>query len=237
MRRLAALAGLVALAGCGAASSGSGGLTVAAASSLSGALTRCGGGAKLEFGGSDQLAAQIRQGVDVDVFAAANMKLPRALAAEGKAAEPVPFATNRLVLAVPRGSPIGSIDQLGSASLVVGAASVPVGAYTRTVLSRMPAARRRAIERSIRSEEPDVKSIVGKLVTGAADAGFVYASDVLAADGKLKAIALPPALQPTVVYGISIVRDGARARAFVDGVLHGACAGALRQAGFGPPPT
>ena len=233
MRRLALVA-LVALAGCGGGGKSS--LTVGAASSLTGALTECGGDAKLEFGGSDQIAAQIRQGVGIDVFAAANMKLPEELAAAGKARRPVAFATNRLVLAVPRDSPIGSVDQLADARLVVGAASVPVGAYTRQVLARLPAPRRAAIDRQIRSEEPDVKSIVGKLVTGAADAGFVYATDVDAANGKLKAIALPDALQPTVVYGISIVHDSDRARAFVDGALHGNCAGALRKAGFGPPP-
>jgi len=233
LRALAALAGLALLAGCG--SGGTSALTIAAASSLTGAFTECGGDARLEFGGSDDLAAQIRQGVGIDVFAAANMKLPQALAAAGKAGKPVPFATNRLVLAVPLDSRIGSIDQLADAKLVVGAASVPVGDYTRQVLARLPAARRRAIEGAIRSEEPDVKSIVGKLVTGAADAGFVYASDVVASR-KLKSIALPAKLQPTVVYGISIVHDSAKARAFVASVLHGNCAGSLRKAGFGPPP-
>jgi len=235
VRRWAALAALVALAGCGGGGS-SEQLKVAAASSLTAALTECGGDAQLEFGGSDELAAQIRQGVGIDVFAAANMDLPKRLAAEGKAQPPVPFATNKLVIAVPLDSQIGSIDQLGNASLVVGAASVPVGSYTQQVLARLPAPRRAAIEKSIRSEEPDVKSIVGKLVTGAADAGFVYASDVVASR-KLKAIALPAALEPTVVYGISIVHDSDRSKAFVDSVLHGTCAGALRKAGFGPPPS
>jgi molybdate transport system substrate-binding protein len=223
----------VGLAGCGGADDDR--LTVAGASSLSAALTQCAGDAQLEFGGSDDLAAQIRQGVAIDVFAAANMALPEALAAEGEAQPPVPFATNRLVLAVPRDSTIASLDDLRGATIVVGTESVPVGAYTRQVLDRMPPAQRAAIEAGIRSEEPDVKSIVGKLTTGAADAGFVYASDVVASD-ELQAIALPPRLQPTVVYGISVVRESDRATAYVDGVLHGACAGALRKAGFGPPP-
>ena len=45
----------------------------------------------------------------------------------------------------------------------------------------------------MRSNEPDVKGIVGKLTQGAADAGFVYVTDVNATNGKLKAITLPPA--------------------------------------------
>ena len=60
---------------------------------------------RLQFAGSDELAAQIRQGVPVDVFAAANTKLPDALAAEGKLEEPVEFASNQLVLAVPADGP------------------------------------------------------------------------------------------------------------------------------------
>ena len=236
MRMAALLAAVsVALAACGGGSEDHK-LTVAAASSLTGALTACGGSAQLEFGGSDDLAAQIRQGVKIDVFAAANMQLPQALADEGKARAPVAFATNRLVVAVPVDSRIASLDDLPNTKLVVGADSVPVGSYTREVLARLPVSQRRAIERSIRSEEPDVKSIVGKLITGAADAGFVYATDVVAAAGKLRAIALPAALQPTVIYGVSVVRRGADADAFVDGLLRGACAGELRKAGFGPPP-
>lgn len=234
MRCAAALVAALLLAGCGG--SGGGGVRVAAASSLTDPLTACAGDARVEFGGSDDLAAQIRQGVDIDVFAAATMDLPRALAREGRAQAPVPFATNRLVVAVRRDSRIASLGDLGGATtIVVGAGSVPVGAYTRQVLSRLQPARRAAIERGIRSEEPDVKSIVGKVATGAADAGFVYATDVTASR-DLRAIRLPDAVQPTVVYGISVVRRGAAARAYVGSVLHGACAGALRRAGFGPPP-
>jgi molybdate transport system substrate-binding protein len=233
MRKTAFLVALVALAGCGGGSDDR--LTVAGASSLTAALTECGGNTQLEFGGSDDLAQQIRQGVAIDVFAAANMDLPQALADEGKAQAPVPFATNRLVLAVPRDSGIATLRDLRGSSLIVGSASVPIGAYTREVIGRLPATLRSDVEKAIRSEEPDVKSIVGKLTTGAADAGFVYASDVVASH-ELKAIALPERVQPTVIYGISIVRDSEAARSYVDGVLHGACAGALRKAGFGAPP-
>ena len=48
----------------------------------------------------------------------------------------------------------------------------------------------------MRSNEPDVKGIVGKLTQGAADAGFVYITDVKAASGELKAIKLPSDLEP-----------------------------------------
>jgi molybdate transport system substrate-binding protein len=227
-----AVAALLGLAGCGGDDDQT--LTVAAASSLSGAFTECGGGAQLEFGGSDDLAAQVRQGVGIDVLAAANMGLPRQLADEGKAQPPVPFATNELVLAVPRNSGIASLPDLNGASIAIGSPSVPVGAYAQQLLDRLPAPLREVIRRGTRTQEPDAKSIVGKLATGAVDAGFVYATDVRASDA-LKAVHLPARLQPTVEYGISVVRDGDDARAFVARVLHGACATALRKAGFGLP--
>ena len=233
MRR-AAVAGLAALAGCGGG--GDTGPRVGAASSLTEALTACAPTAQLEFGGSDDLAAQVRQGVGLDVFAAANMALPAQLAKEGKSGRPVPFATNELVLAVPRDSAVNALAGLRGARLVVGSPAVPVGAYTRQVLARLPRARRDALRAQVRSEEPDVKGVIGKLITGAADAGFVYRTDVRAAGGRLRAVALPARLRPRVVYGVSVVRDRAAARNFVADLRHGRCASELRRAGFGPPP-
>ena len=59
---------------------------------------------RLSFAGSDELAAQIHQGVKPDVYAAANTKLPDALHEEGLLEQPVEFATNEFVLAVPKDS-------------------------------------------------------------------------------------------------------------------------------------
>lgn len=244
MRRAAVAAALAVLvAGCGGGGTPS--VKIAAASSLTGALGDCAGSisgvrVELEFGGSDDLAAQIRQGVGLDVFAAANMRLPQALAAEGMAGAPVPFATNRLVLAVPRtGAIVQRFSDLAHApgvKLAVGSAGVPIGAYTRQVLAGLPAAERATIQHEVRTEEPDVKSIVGKLTTGAVDAGFVYYTDTRAAGDRLTSIAIPDRLQPTVVYGLSVVRRSAGASKVVDSILHGTCATALRRAGFGAPP-
>ncbi|CAA9506831.1 MAG: Molybdenum ABC transporter, periplasmic molybdenum-binding protein ModA [uncultured Solirubrobacteraceae bacterium] len=224
----------------------SGEVVVAAAASLKQALTRYGerfdgGVVRLSFAGSDELAAQIRQGVTPDVFAAANVTLPDQLFEEGLVERPVRFATNELVLAVPAaGGKVASLADLGrdGVTLALGADGVPVGEYTRAVLDRLPATRSEAILANVRSREPDVGGIVGKLTQGAVDAGFVYRSDVAGARGKLRAIELPDALKPTVEYGVTVVRGApnrAGGRAFVDGLLAGAGAQALRDHGFGPP--
>jgi molybdate transport system substrate-binding protein len=248
VRRLLLLP-LVLLAGCGGdAGDDAPRLTVSAATSLKAAMTDYGAGfedatVRFSFAGSDELAAQIRQGAKPDVFASANTRLPEALYAEGKVEKPQVFAGNRLVLAVPAGaSKVTSLEDLAQPGvrIAAGAEAVPVGAYTREVLARLPARQRRAIEANIRSNEPDVGGVVGKLTQGAVDAGFVYITDVVAAGDRLEPIDLPESLRPTVAYGVAVVK-GARepeaARAFVDGLLDGAGADALRAAGFEPPPT
>ena len=255
MRRRVAVgaAALLALAGCGddAAVSDRGGggrpeLVVSAAASMKEALTACskdydGASLRLQFAGSDELAAQIRQGVPVDVFAAANMALPDALAREGKLDQPAAFASNQLVLAVPAdGAKVSSLDDLQQpgVTLVIGAAGVPVGDYTRKVLDRLGARTSKAVLANVRSNEPDVNGVVGKLSQGAADAGFVYASDVEASGGRLKAIALPARLDPTATYAAGVVtasRQPDAAEAFVDDLLAGSCHEALLAAGFGEP--
>jgi len=250
-RWLALLAVLLFVAGCGDDDSESGGdpkprLTVSAAASLKGAFEAYGNefteaDARFSFAGSDELAAQIRKGVKPDVFAAANTKLPDQLFAEGKVEKPTIFAGNRLALAVAADSDIKSLDDLTEpgVKLAVGAESVPVGSYTRQVLGRLPADEEKAILANVRSNEPDVKGVVGKLTQGGADAGFVYITDVVATDGEVEAIELPKSLQPGVEYGVAVVtgaKEPEAAKAFIDGLTDGAGAKALDDAGFEPPP-
>jgi molybdate transport system substrate-binding protein len=244
--------------GCGGDDDGGGGnvsgsdqvrLVVSAASSMSKALEECAprfgeaenADVKLSFGGSDELAAQIRQHAPVDVYAAANTKLPDQLHADGLLDQPVEFATNEFVLAVPKDSDIGSVSDLtkDGTKIAIGSESVPIGSYTRETLAKLPPDEEEAILGNVRSNEPDVKGIVGKLTQGAADAGFVYVTDVDAAGGDLKAIELSPDLEPQVTYGAGVVSDAKQpklAQGFVDGLTQGACADSLKKAGFGPAP-
>jgi molybdate transport system substrate-binding protein len=224
-------------------------LVVSAASSMAEALEVCvpefeeakKADVRLSAGGSDELAAQIRQGARVDVYAAANTSLPEELHGEDLLSEPVEFATNELVLAVPAGSDIRSLEDVAreGTKVVVGSESVPIGSYTRAALAKLPLAQEEAILAGVVSNEPDVKGIVGKLTRGAGDAGFVYATDVDATGGDLKAIDLPDELDPRVTYGAGVPAEASEpelGQEFVSGLTLGPCADALEEAGFGAAP-
>jgi molybdate transport system substrate-binding protein len=247
MRRAAALALVsVLLAGCGGDDKGGGSndqLTVSAASSLKEALPNYEPKARYSFAGSDVLAAQIKAGARPDVFAAANTALPDDLFKAGLVEKPVVFAGNRLVIATPASSgKVKSIGDLAKAGVTIaaGSPSVPIGSYAREVIGRLPPAQAKRIVANIRSNEPDVAGVVGKLTQGAVDAGFVYATDVQAAGGKLSAIQLPAKLEPRVAYAAAVVKGtdhSDEAAKFVQGLLTGKGAAALMQAGFDPPPA
>ncbi len=245
---------ILALAGCGGSSSnsssGSGkpSLTVSAAASLQEAFTNyakqfSAANVHYSFAGSDVLAAQIEQGLKPDVFASANTKLPDMLYAKGLVSKPVTFAANRLVIAVPANSTkVNSLSDLEKpgVTIAIGSSTVPIGSYTRTVLAKAGPAASAKVLANVRSDEPDVTGIVGKLTQGAVDAGFTYVTDVKATKGALKAIPLPDSLEPVVAYGAAVVKGAphpAQAQQFISGLLSGAGKEDLLQAGFLPPPA
>ena len=214
-------------------------LTVFAASSLTDVLPAIDGRPGYSFAGSNQLAFQIRQGAPADVFASAASSYAQELYRAGLVERPRTFASNALVLAVPRSNPAGvrTLWDLRDkkVQLVVGTAAVPIGDYTRRVLRRLGLTS--VIDNAV-SQEPDVKSIVGKLVVGEADAGFVYRTDLRAAGGRLRAVSIPAWAQPAVRYQVAVVRASrsrAAARQYIVSLSTLRARRLLRNAGFTVP--
>jgi molybdate transport system substrate-binding protein len=213
---------------------------VLAAASLTEVLPRIEAEASYSFGSSNSLAEQIRRGAPVDVYLSASPAYTQALHREQLVRKPVAFATNSLVVIVPRSNPakIKSIFDLAKRpklKLVVAGPKVPIGLYTREVLKRLGLLR---VLRKTVSLEPDVKGIVGKVALGQADAGFVYLTDIAPVASRAKAIAIPARAQPTVVYELAIAtepEDLAAAQDFVISVLGPDGRRALRAARFGLP--
>jgi molybdate transport system substrate-binding protein len=245
VRRLAVLVlGLGALAAGSALGGQTGGTeerpAVLAASSLTEVLPRLQPEGRFSFAGSNQLAQQIRQGAPFDVYLSASPLYTQALFGEGLVRRPFAFASNSLVLIVPRANPqklrsVGDLAKRPKLRLVVAGPKVPIGLYTREVLKRLGLLR---VLRKTVSLEPDVKGIVGKVALGEADAGFVYRTDVRPVAAKVLAVPLPRSAQPTVSYEAAIAARPLSleaAQGFLIALLGPEGRRELRAAGFGEP--
>jgi molybdate transport system substrate-binding protein len=212
-------------------------LTVFAAASLTDAFQSFDHNETYSFAGSNTLAAQIQQGAPADVFASASPQYTQDLYRRKLVEKPVTFASNRLLLIVPKSNPAGltSVYDLArkDVKLVVAAPAVPVGSYTRTVLRKLGLS---AVLGKVVSQESDVKGVVGKVALGQADAGFVYVTDVKPVAGQVAAIRIPAWAQPRVRYEIAVVAASSHkpaARAWIKRLLAKQGQAALARAGFG----
>ena len=215
-------------------------LTVFAAASLTNVFPQIDSRARYSFGGSNMLAAQIQQGLPADVFASANTGLPWQLHRKGLVTRPVVFTANKLVLVVARGNPlhIRNVHDLERSGLkiVMAAAGVPVGDYTRKVLKRLGLSD--LVARAV-AQENDVREVLSQVALGQADTGFVYATDAKTVEGKVGVIGLPRSAQPRVLYAAAAVKSSKHlqaAKAWVHGLLTRRAQKKLRAAGFLPVP-
>jgi molybdate transport system substrate-binding protein len=215
-------------------------ITVLAAASLTQVFPRISATPRYSFAGSDQLALQIRQGAPADVYAAASPKYTELLYRDGFLLKPVVFATNKLILLVPKSNPanIQSVYDLRRAGLklVIGDSTVPIGTYTRQILDTLGITA--DVMKNVVSQETDVKGIVTKVALGEADAGLVYRTDAKPVASRTRTIALPDWAQPVIRYELAVVKTSAHlsaARAFAKQVVSKRGRALLGKAGFGLP--
>ena len=250
---LAALLVAVTVSACGSggsddSSSGTGTktLTVYAASSLTSAFTELGKQfeadhkgvkVKFSFGGSSDLVAQLQGGAPADVFASADTaNMDKATGDKLVEGDPVDFASNTLEIAVPPDNParVSDIADLAKAGtkVVVCAPEVPCGSAAQMV--------EQASGVTIKpvSEEQSVTDVLGKVVTGEADAGLVYVTDVKAAGDKVNGITFPESSSAVNTYPIAALADSKNkdlAQQFIDLVTGDAGQQVLADAGFAKP--
>jgi molybdate transport system substrate-binding protein len=195
-------------------------LTVSAAASLTDAMQEIETGFQHDhpgievqnnFGSSGTLARQIEDGAPVDVFISATSKPMDDLQSRGLIVNGTRqnVLRNSLVLIAPQGSKLGGFQQLSNSSvrsIAVGdPANVPAGQYGEQVLIAMH------LLESVRSKlvlAKDVRQVLGYVETGNADAGIVYATDVLSASGvRIVAIA-PESTHESIVYPVAAIASG-----------------------------
>jgi molybdate transport system substrate-binding protein len=252
VRRAGVLAGLATLTlvayldGCGSARPAPELVVVFAAASLKPAFSRIAEQFKtdnpatlvdFDFAGSSELATQLTQGAVADVFASADIAQMDAVANAGLiAGAPVNFASNTLVIVTAPGNPkkVGSFAELTKPGLkvVVCGRPAPCGAATQRIENNTK------VRLDPVSEEPNVSDVLGKVTSGAADAGLVYATDAANAAALVATVAFPEAARAVNVYPIAVLKKAPHpglAQKFVDRVTGATGRGILGQAGFGKP--
>jgi molybdate transport system substrate-binding protein len=224
----------------------SGDLVVLAAASLSLAYTEIGTAfmadhpgltVTFNFASSSDLVAQINEGAPGDVYASADeANMAKLTDAGGNAGEPQVFATNRLEIIVEPGNPldITGVADLADRDLiyVTCAPDVPIGKYALQVLEAA------GVTVTPASLEENVNGIVTKVTAGEADAGIVYATDVIAAGNDAEGVDIPADINVEATYPIvatAAAADPGGAKAFVDFVLGDAGQAILATYGFGVP--
>ena len=173
---------------------------------------------ELNLAGSSSLVDQVVEGSPADVVATADERTMGRLASEGLLGDaPRIVAENTLELVVPSGNPgeVAALADLGDDGLLVGVCSpdVPCGALAERVLHRA------GVDPAPDTEEPNVRALLTKLVSGDLDVGLVYRSDALAAGDAVERIDVPDLDAVTTPYPVAPVADSdnpAAAAALVD---------------------
>ena len=182
----------------------------------------------ITYDGSSTLATQILEGANVDVFASADERNMSEVTEAGFGHEPVIFASNTLVIAVPQDNPadIDSLQDLSQATMVLCAPQVPCGAASQRLLEAS------GVQVTPASQEQNVTAVLQKVAAGEADAGLVYATDVLD-DGNVAAIVPDGAEDIVNTYPIAALGENPGAQAFVDFVSSERGQQILEEHGFG----
>ncbi|MDL4818150.1 molybdate ABC transporter substrate-binding protein [Actinomadura opuntiae] len=206
-----AAAGL--LCGCGG-SSGPVTLTVLASSSLTEVFGEMGAayrqshpGVRLrpEFGGSAEMAERLAEHDPGDVLATADTvslnQADRYLDGHRRA-----IARTGLTIAVGPGNPgrvrgLADLERRGL-RVVAGAASVPIGRYTRQAFAKAGVSVRTS------AEEISSRAVLDQIRTGDADAGVVYITDLRSAGIAVTSVPIPANENVTVTYSAAAVKDG-----------------------------
>jgi molybdate transport system substrate-binding protein len=169
------------------------------------------------FQGTDVLTAQIQQGAPCDIFAGASTKYGNVLFSGGFINAPVNFCQNRLIVIMPKSNPaaLHTLADLAKPGVMIaiGDAAVPIGTYTRTVLTNLNAlygaSYKTSVLADVVSNEVNVAAVVALVEINEVDAGFVYQSDAYSAGTSVRRVVIPAAYQsdPLPTYPIALTKS------------------------------
>ncbi|WP_010524149.1 extracellular solute-binding protein [Nesterenkonia sp. F] len=145
-----------------------------------------------EYAGTSTLVSQIDSGRSFDVVFSASRRHMTELQDGGHiGGDPLPVATNRLVLAVPAENP-GEIesfadfaDRAEELTTAICAPQVPCGMLAGALSEEL------ALDLHADTEETSVSSVLSKISLGEVDAGLVYRTDAAAAGEDVRTLEVP----------------------------------------------
>lgn len=236
---------LLPLGACSSAGSSNTTITVLSAASLTETFTTLaddfekahpGVQVKLAFDSSATLAQQALDGAPADVLATADTSTMDS-AKDALASDPALFASNTMVMVTPAANPAGLTGfadlqpgvESGDVSYVTCVDTAPCGKVWAAL------AQDNGITAEPASLEVDVKSVLAKVTEDEADAGFVYASDAVAAGDAVKTFDVAMSADEITDYPIATLtqsKEPGLAAAFVDLVRSPDGQQVLQSAGF-----
>jgi len=146
----------------------------------------------LEFqnGGSSDLVNKLSEGAPADLLVTASKKTMDKAISDGTVKDPKVLATNVMVMVVPKGNPgnIHSIEDLQNENrFVLCDPQVPCGDISSQIIEE------NNLDVKPASQEQQVADVLGKVVSGEANAGWVYSTDAAAAGDDVEVIEIPDA--------------------------------------------
>ncbi len=158
---------------------------------------------KFNFAGSSTIMNQVIAGAPVDVVATASEPTMQIGVDSKQVLRPLIFARNSMTIAVPAGNPanIKSLADLERGGLLLGVCDpvVPCGATAVEIFAK------NKLDVTPVTRELDVRSLLGKVISGDLDAGIVYITDVKAAGSKVEFIEIPVKENVMTTYPIAMV--------------------------------
>ena len=133
---------------------------------------------------------KLSEGAPADLLLTASKKTMDKAINDGTVKDPKVLATNVMVMVVPKGNPgnIHSIEDLQNEDrFVICDPQVPCGDISSQIIEEND------LDVKPASQEQQVADVLGKVVSGEANAGWVYSTDAAAAGDDVEVIEIPDA--------------------------------------------